>query len=79
MLALKKPKAKAIVVSNHGGRVLDHSESTAKALYEIQKAVKGQIMILVDGGIRTGVDVFKMIALGADAVSIGRPIIYGFP
>jgi len=69
--------AKAIVVSNHGGRVLDHCESTAKVLPEISKSVKGKVMILVDGGIRTGVDVFKMIALGADGVLIGRPIIVG--
>ncbi len=69
--------AKAIVVSNHGGRILDHGESTAKALPEIAKAVKGQIMILADSGIRSGIDVFKMLALGADAVLIGRPIIIG--
>lgn len=69
--------AKAIVVSNHGGRVLDHAQSTAKVLPEIAEAVKGKIMVLVDGGIRSGVDVFKMIALGADAVLIGRPVIIG--
>lgn len=69
--------AKAIVVSNHGGRVLDHGQSTAKVLPEIAEAVKGKIMILVDGGIRSGIDVFKMIALGADAVLIGRPVIIG--
>lgn len=69
--------AKAIVVSNHGGRVLDSTQSTAKVLPEIAEAVKGKIMILVDGGIRTGVDIFKMIALGADAVLVGRPIIVG--
>lgn len=69
--------AKAIVVSNHGGRVLDHTESTAKVLPEIAEAVKGKIMILVDGGIRSGIDVFKMIALGADAVLIGRPVVFG--
>lgn len=69
--------AKAIVVSNHGGRVLDHTQSTAKVLPEIAEAVKGKIMILVDGGIRSGVDVFKMLALGADAVLIGRPVIFG--
>ena len=68
---------KAIVVSNHGGRVLDHAESTAKALFEISKAVKGKIKIFVDGGIRSGVDVFKMLALGADGVLIGRPVIIG--
>lgn len=69
--------AKAIVVSNHGGRVLDHAQSTAKVLSEIAEAVKGKVMILVDGGIRSGIDIFKMIALGADAVLIGRPIIFG--
>lgn len=69
--------AKAIVVSNHGGRVLDSTQSTAKVLPEIAEAVKGKTTILVDGGIRSGVDVFKMIALGADAVLIGRPIIFG--
>ncbi|MBS4537978.1 alpha-hydroxy-acid oxidizing protein [Clostridium sp. D2Q-11] len=69
--------AKAIVVSNHGGRVLDHVEGVAKVLPEIAKVVKGKITILADGGIRSGIDVFKMIALGADAVLIGRPIIIG--
>ena len=69
--------AKAIVVSNHGGRVLDSTQSTAKVLPEIAEAVKGKIMVLVDGGVRSGVDVFKMLALGADAVLIGRPIVIG--
>lgn len=69
--------AKAIVVSNHGGRILDHCQSTAKVLTEISKSVKGKIMVLVDGGIRSGVDVFKMLALGADGVLVGRPIIFG--
>lgn len=69
--------AKAIVVSNHGGRVLDHCQSTASVLPEIAKAVGGKLTIFVDGGIRTGVDVFKMLALGADGVLIGRPIIIG--
>ena len=54
--------AKAIVVSNHGGRVLDGTQSTAKVLPEVVEAVKGKIMILVDGGIRSGVDIFKMLA-----------------
>jgi NAD(P)H-dependent flavin oxidoreductase YrpB (nitropropane dioxygenase family) len=66
--------AKAIVVSNHGGRVLDHTPGTAEALPAIAAAVKGQVTILVDGGVRTGGDVLKMLALGADAVMIGRPI-----
>lgn len=69
--------AKAIVVSNHGGRVLDHTPGVAKVLPEIVDAVKNKITILVDGGIRSGVDVFKMLALGADAVLLGRPIIIG--
>ncbi len=65
--------AKAIVVSNHGGRVLDHAPGAAEVLPEIADAVRGQIAILADGGIRSGVDVLKMLALGADAVLIGRP------
>lgn len=62
-----------IVVSNHGGRVLDHTPGTAAVLPEIADAVKGKMTVLVDGGVRSGVDVLKMIALGADAVLIGRP------
>ena len=72
--------AKAIVVSNHGGRVQGSTPSTCEVLPAIAEAVKGQITILVDGGIRSGVDIFRAIALGADAVLIGRPIlncIYG--
>jgi 4-hydroxymandelate oxidase len=64
----------AIVVSNHGGRVLDHVPGTAEVMADIWAAVGGKITILVDGGIRSGVDVLKMLALGADAVLIGRPI-----
>lgn len=67
--------AKAIVVSNHGGRVQGGVPSTAEVLPAIADAVKGKITIIVDGGIRSGVDVFRAIALGADAVLIGRPII----
>jgi hypothetical protein len=72
--------ASAIVVSNHGGRVLDQCPATAEVLPEIARAVGGQMRILVDGGIRTGMDVFKALALGADGVLIGRPfvtMIYG--
>lgn len=72
--------AKAIVVSNHGGRVQGGVPSTCEVLPGIAKAVKGKIAILVDGGIRSGVDVFRAIALGADGVLIGRPVlnaIYG--
>ena len=65
--------ADAIVVSNHGGRVLDHAPGTADVLADVADAVKGQITVLADGGVRTGVDVLKFLALGADAVMIGRP------
>ncbi|KGK85113.1 (S)-2-hydroxy-acid oxidase [Desulfosporosinus sp. HMP52] len=67
--------AAAIVVSNHGGRVLDYTPGTAEVLPEIAAAVAGRIPVIVDGGVRTGVDVLKMLALGADAVMIGRPLI----
>ncbi|QJB58460.1 alpha-hydroxy-acid oxidizing protein [Pseudodesulfovibrio sp. zrk46] len=66
--------ADAIVVSNHGGRVLDHAPGSAEVLPSIAGAVSGKIDILADGGIRDGVDVLKMLALGADAVMIGRPV-----
>ncbi len=66
--------AYAVVVSNHGGRVMDNGVSTAEVLPEIREAAGNQRgRIFVDGGIRTGGDVFKMLALGADAVLIGRP------
>ena len=70
-----KPEPQQIVVSNHGGRVLDHCPATAEVLPEIADAVGGRMTILVDGGIRTGMDVFKALALGADAVLIGRPFV----
>lgn len=71
----EKAGASAIIVSNHGGRVLDQTPSTAEVLEEIADALKGRLMILVDGGIRTGNDIFKAIALGADAVLIARPYV----
>lgn len=64
-----------IVVSNHGGRVIDNTPATLEVLPEIKAAIGDQIKIFVDGGIRTGYDVFKAIALGADAVLIGRPYV----
>ncbi|MEE0697438.1 MAG: alpha-hydroxy-acid oxidizing protein [Oscillospiraceae bacterium] len=67
--------AAGIVVSNHGGRVLGQTRATADVLPEIAEAVVGKCVIFVDGGIRTGVDVFKALALGADAVLIGRPFV----
>lgn len=69
--------AAAITVSNHGGRVLDHTKGVAEVLPEIADAVKGKIFILADGGVRYGADVLKMVALGADAVLVGRPVIRG--
>lgn len=65
--------ADAIVVSNHGGRVLDYTPGTAEVLPDIAAEMKGKLGIIVDGGVRTGADVLKMLALGADAVMIGRP------
>lgn len=70
--ALVDMGAAAIVVSNHGGRILDSSPGTATVLPEIVAQLKGQVPVLVDGGIQSGLDVFKMLALGADAVLIGR-------
>ncbi len=67
--------AAGIIVSNHGGRVLDHTPATAAVLPAIANAVGGQMQVLVDGGIRTGADVFKSLALGADGVLIGRPFV----
>jgi isopentenyl diphosphate isomerase/L-lactate dehydrogenase-like FMN-dependent dehydrogenase len=74
-LKAKKAGAAAIVVSNHGGRVLDQSPATAEVLEDIVEAVGGSMKIFVDGGIRSGVDVFKALALGADAVLIARPYV----
>ena len=75
-----KAGAKAIVVSNHGGRVLDQCPATVEVLPEIVEAVGKDVMVLVDGGIRTGMDVFKALALGAKGVLIARPsvnMVYG--
>ena len=75
-LKAKEAGASAIIVSNHGGRVLDQCPSTAEVLPEIVEALKGTgITILVDGGIRSGVDVFKALAMGADGVVIARPFV----
>ena len=68
--------ADGIVVSNHGGRQLDGVLSSARALPAIADAVKGDLKILADSGIRTGLDVVRMMALGADAVMIGRAFLY---
>jgi isopentenyl diphosphate isomerase/L-lactate dehydrogenase-like FMN-dependent dehydrogenase len=69
--------AAGVVVSNHGGRQLDRSLATADALPEIADAVKDRGTLLVDGGIRRGVDVATALALGASAVLVGRPALWG--
>jgi len=74
-LKAKEAGAKAIVVSNHGGRVLDQCPSTAEVLPEIAATVGRDMKILVDGGIRSGTDIFKALALGADGVLICRPFV----
>jgi L-lactate dehydrogenase (cytochrome) len=68
--------ADGIVVSNHGGRQLDGVLSSARALPAIADAVKGELAILADSGIRSGLDVVRMLALGADSVMLGRAYIY---
>ncbi|MDK2854987.1 MAG: 4-hydroxymandelate oxidase [Bacillota bacterium] len=67
--------AQAVVVSNHGGRVLDHTPGTADVLPAIAERVKGRVTIMVDGGVRSGADVLKLLALGADHVLVGRPLL----
>ena len=74
-LKAKQAGASAIIVSNHGGRVLDQCPSTAEVLAEIVDAVNGSMTVLVDGGIRSGLDIFKALALGADGVVIARPFV----
>lgn len=69
--------AKAIVVSNHGGRQLDYAIASLDALAEVVEAVDGRAEVLVDGGIRRGVDILKALALGAKAVLLGRPVLWG--
>ena len=69
--------AKAVIVSNHGGRYLDTTFASIEVLPEIVEAVDGEIEVYLDGGIRRGSDVFKALALGARAVLIGRPIFWG--
>lgn len=68
--------ADGIVVSNHGGRQLDGVLSSARALPPVADAVKGDIKILADGGVRNGLDVVRMMALGADACMLGRSFVY---
>ncbi|CAG2171354.1 unnamed protein product, partial [Oppiella nova] len=69
--------ASAILVSNHGARQLDGVPSTIEALPEVVKAVQNRCEVYLDGGVRTGTDVIKALALGARAVFVGRPILWG--
>jgi len=69
--------AAAVTVSNHGGRILDGCIATADALPEVVDAVAGRAEVYVDGGVRNGVDVLKGLALGARAVMVGRPVVWG--
>jgi 4-hydroxymandelate oxidase len=69
--------AAGLIVSNHGGRTLDTAPATATALPRVVKAVRGEVPVLVDGGIRRGTDVLKAMALGASAVLVGRPAVWG--
>ncbi|MBV9191188.1 MAG: alpha-hydroxy-acid oxidizing protein, partial [Betaproteobacteria bacterium] len=66
-----------IIVSNHGGRSEDSGRSTIDALPEILAAVKGRMPVLVDSGFRRGTDICKALAMGANAVCVGRPYIWG--
>ncbi len=72
-----KAGADGIIVSNHGGRCLDTQPATIEALPRVVDAVNGRVPVIVDGGIRRGTDIVKAIALGAAAVQIGRPYVYG--
>lgn len=69
--------ADAIIVSNHGGRQEESDRATIECLPEVVEAVAGRLPVLIDGGIRRGTDIFKALALGADAVCVGRPYIWG--
>jgi 4-hydroxymandelate oxidase len=69
--------ADAIVVSNHGGRQLDRTPATLDALAEVVDAVGGAVPVLLDGGVRGGTDAFAALALGARAVLLGRPALWG--
>ena len=66
-----------LIVSNHGGRVIDSRRATIDSLPEVVDAIGGRIPVLVDGGFRRGTDIFKALAIGADAICIGRPYLWG--
>jgi isopentenyl diphosphate isomerase/L-lactate dehydrogenase-like FMN-dependent dehydrogenase len=69
--------ADGIIVSNHGGRALESGRGTVESLGEVVQGVAGRIPVLLDGGVRRGTDVYKALALGASAVGIGRPYVWG--
>ena len=72
-----KHGADGIIISNHGGRATETGRGTIECVAEVADAVKGRVPVLVDGGFRRGTDVFKALALGASAVGIGRPYVWG--
>ena len=76
-LAAESGVVDAIIVSNHGGRGEDNGRSTIDALPEIVEAVNGRIPVLIDSGFRRGTDVMKALAIGATAVCVGRPYLWG--
>jgi 4-hydroxymandelate oxidase len=76
LLALEHGAA-GVIVSNHGGRQLDAAITTARALPEVAEAMAGRGALIVDGGIRRGTDILKALALGAQAVLLGRPVLWG--
>lgn len=69
--------ARGVIVSNHGGRQLDSAPPTAETLEPVAQVVAGRAAVLVDGGVRRGTDVLKALALGATAVAVGRPVLWG--
>jgi isopentenyl diphosphate isomerase/L-lactate dehydrogenase-like FMN-dependent dehydrogenase len=66
-----------IIVSNHGGRSEDSGRSTIESLPEVVDAVAGRIPVIIDSGFRRGTDIFKALAIGADAIAIGKPYLWG--
>lgn len=69
--------ARGIIVSNHGGRQLDGAPPTATSLPHVAEAIAGRVPVIVDGGVRRGADILRALALGANAVAVGRPILWG--
>lgn len=66
-----------IIVSNHGGRAEDSGRSTIESLPEVVEAIAGRMPVIVDSGFRRGTDIIKALAMGADAIAIGRPYLWG--